>query len=185
MILKDRELIKPFLQKKSDSCILIVQFYVHDIVFGSSNTSLCENFANLMKGEFEMSLMGELSFFLNLQIKQSDKGIFINQGKYAKELIKTFGMEKGKAFGTPMSPSTGLESDTIGKAVEVKQYRGMIGSLLYLTASRPDIKFCVYKCVRFQYAPKESHLTTLNRILRYLIGTSNMGLWYSFLRIFI
>jgi len=99
-----------------------------------------------MKGKFEMSLMGELSFFLDLQIKQSDKGIFINQGKYAKELIKKFGMEKGKAFGTPMSASTCLESDTTGKADGEKLYRGMIESLLYLIASRPDIICSVCKC---------------------------------------
>ena len=90
-----------------------------------------------------MSLMGELSFFLGLQIKQSHDGTFINQSKYSKELIKKFGMEKGKAFGTPMSPSTCLETDAPGKSVDEKTYRGMIGSLLYLTASRPDIMFSV------------------------------------------
>ncbi|XP_049369397.1 secreted RxLR effector protein 161-like [Solanum verrucosum] len=89
-------------------------------------------------------------------------------------------MERGKAFGTPMSPSTCLESDTTGKAVNKKLFRGMIGSLLYLTASRPDIMFSVCKCARFQSAPKESHLTIVKRIIRYLIGTSNMGLWYPF-----
>ncbi|KAH0650271.1 hypothetical protein KY284_030183 [Solanum tuberosum] len=105
-----------------------------------------QNFANLMKGEFEMSLMGELSFFLGLQIKQCDKGIFISQ-----------------------------DTDITGKEVDEKQYRGMIGSLLYLTASRPDIMFSVCKCARFQSAPRESHLTVVKRIIRYLIGTSNMG----------
>ena len=85
---------------KSNSCILTVQICVDDIIFGSCDPSLCENYASFMKGEFEMSLMGELSFFLGLQIKQSEKGIFINQGKYANELIKKFGLEKGKAFGT-------------------------------------------------------------------------------------
>ena len=131
-----------------------------------------------MKGEFEMSLMGELTFFLGLQIKQTSEGTFINQSKYAKELIKRFGMDKGKAFGTPMSPSTCLETDNTGKDVDEKLYRGMIGSLLYLTASRPDIMFSVCKCARFQSAPKESHLTAVKRIIRYLIGTSDMGLWY-------
>lgn len=87
-----------------------------------------------MKGEFEMSLMGALSFFLGLQIKQSENGILINQGTYAKELIKKFGFEKGKAFGTPMSPSTCLDTDLPGKDVDEIFYRGMIGSLLYLMA---------------------------------------------------
>lgn len=96
-----------------------------------------------MKGKFEISLMGELSFFLGLQTKQSKKDIFINQGKYAKELNKKFGLEKGKAFGTPMSPSTCLDTDFREKDVDEKLYRGMIGSLLYLTASRLDIVFNV------------------------------------------
>ncbi|KAH0755142.1 hypothetical protein KY290_025412 [Solanum tuberosum] len=143
----------------------------------SSNPSLCENFANLMKGEFEMSLMGELTFFLGLQIKQSTNGTFINQTKYTKELIKKFGLEKGKAFGTPMSPSTCFETDAPGKEVDEKMYREMVGSLLYLTASRPDIMFSVCKCARFQAAPKESHLTAVKRIIRYLIGTTELGLW--------
>ncbi|XP_027767740.1 uncharacterized protein LOC114074016 [Solanum pennellii] len=143
----------------------------------SSEPSLYENFASLMKGEFEMSLMGELSFFLDLQIKQSDKGIFINPGKYAKELIKKFGLEKGKAFGAPMSPSTCLDTDLAGKDVDEKIYQRMIGSLLYHTASRPNIMFSVCKCARFQSAPKESHLTAVKRIIRYLIGTSDMELW--------
>lgn len=82
-----------------------------DIIFGSSNPSLCEDFPNLMNGEFEMSLMRELSFFLGLEIKQNSKGTFISQYKYEKALIKNFGMEKGKAYGTPMSPSTCLEID--------------------------------------------------------------------------
>lgn len=127
-----------------------------------------------------MSLMGEFLFFLRLQIKQSDKGIFINKGKYAKVLIKKFRMDKGKAFGTPMSPSTCLESDSIEKVVDKKIYRGMIGSLLYLTVSRPNLMFNVCKCACFQSATKKSHLTAVKRIIRYLIGTSNMGLWYSF-----
>ncbi|XP_059279508.1 secreted RxLR effector protein 161-like [Lycium ferocissimum] len=125
-----------------------------------------------------MSMMGELTFFLGLQIKQSTKDTFISQTKYTKELIKKFGLEKAKAFGTPMSPSTCLETDVPGKDVDEKIYRGMIGSLLYLTASRPDIMFSVCKCARFQSAPKESHLTAVKRIIKYLIGTQEIGLWY-------
>ncbi|XP_070002827.1 uncharacterized mitochondrial protein AtMg00810-like [Nicotiana sylvestris] len=131
-----------------------------------------------MKGEFETSMMGELTFFLGLQIKQSPKGIFISQSKYTKELIKKFGMENVKAIGTPMSPTTVLDDDNNGKMVDETMYRGMIGSLLYLTANRPDIMFSVCKCARFQSVPKESHLTAVKRIIRYLIGTTEFGLWY-------
>lgn len=126
-----------------------MQIYVDDIIFGSPNILLCENFANLMKGEFEMSLMDELTFFLGLQIKQTPKGTFISQAKYMKELIKKFSMKKGKAYGSPMSPFTNLHSDSSEKDIDKNTYRGMIESLLYLTASRPDIVFSVCKCTRF------------------------------------
>ncbi|KAK2975035.1 hypothetical protein RJ640_023932 [Escallonia rubra] len=128
--------------------------------------------------EFEMSMMGELTFFLGLQIKQSNYGIFINQAKYTKELLKRFDMEASNAFDTPMSSSLKLDKDEKGKDVDIKRYRGMIGSLLYLTASRPDIMFSVCLCARFQACPKESHLIAVKRILRYLKGTHDLGLWF-------
>nr|XP_016439703.1 PREDICTED: uncharacterized mitochondrial protein AtMg00810-like [Nicotiana tabacum] len=128
--------------------------------------------------------MGELTFFLGLQIKQTQKGIFISQTKYTKELIKKYGMSNAKAIGTPMSPSTTLDEDRNSKSVDEIMYRGMIGSLLYLTASRPDIMFSVCKCARYQSAPKETHLTVVKRIIRYLIGTVDYGLWYESLENF-
>ncbi|KAK2972739.1 hypothetical protein RJ640_019387 [Escallonia rubra] len=131
-----------------------------------------------MSKEFEMSMMGEFTFFLGLQIKQSKDGIFINQAKYTKELLKRFDMEGSNAFDTPMSSSLKLDKDEKGKDVDIKRYRGMIGSLFYLTASRPDIKFSVCLCARFQACPKESHLIAVKRILRYLKGTHDLGLWF-------
>ena len=132
-----------------------------------------------MQGEFEMSMMGELTFFLGLQIKQTNEGIFINQAKYTKELLKKFGMESSKEIGTPMNPACRLDKDEEGNSIDQKLYRGMIGSLLYLTASRPDILFSVCVCARFQSNPKESHMLAVKRIIRYLKGTINLGLWYS------
>ena len=126
-----------------------------------------------------MSMMGELNFFLGLQIKQTKEGIFINQAKYTKEILKRFGMEILKPLGTPMSPTCKLDKDESGKSIDQKLYRGMIGSLLYLTASRPDIMFSVCMCARYQSDPKESHLMVVKRIFRYLSGTLNIGLWYS------
>ncbi|KAF7119794.1 hypothetical protein RHSIM_Rhsim13G0158900 [Rhododendron simsii] len=137
-----------------------------------------QDFAKRMQGEFEMSMMGELTYFLGLQIKQSADGIFINQSKYIKDLLKRFDMEKAKPMGTPMSTSTKLDKDEMGKPFDEKKYRGMIGSLLYLTASRPDIMFSVCLCARFQSSPKESHHIAVKRIFKYLIGTPNLGLWY-------
>ncbi|XP_070015753.1 uncharacterized mitochondrial protein AtMg00810-like [Nicotiana sylvestris] len=130
--------------KQSNSGDLITQIYVDDIIFGSPNTTLSEEFALSMKGEFEMSTMGELTFFLGLQIKQSPKGIFISKTKYTKELIKKFGMENSKAIGTLMSPTTVLDDDNNEKMVDETMHRRMIGSLLYLTASRPNIMFSIY-----------------------------------------
>ncbi|KAI5653726.1 hypothetical protein M9H77_30913 [Catharanthus roseus] len=108
----------------------------------------------------------ELTYFLGLQIKQTKEGIFINQEKYTKELLKRFGMSNAKGIGTPMSASLKLDKDEKGKTIDEKTYRGMIGSLLYLTVSRPDIMFVVCLCARFQACPKESHLIAVKRILR-------------------
>ncbi|KAH9735120.1 hypothetical protein KPL71_017636 [Citrus sinensis] len=164
--------------KHKNQDILIVQIYVDDIIFGSTNELLCKDFSSCMSQEFEMSMMGELKYFLRLQIKQNEEGIFINQAKYVKDLLKRFGYDNETAKSTPMSTTIKLDKDEKGKEVDIKTYRGMIGSLLYLTASRPDIMFSVCLCARFQSCPKESHILAVKRIFRYLIGTINLGLWY-------
>jgi len=137
--------------------LLIVQVYVDDIVFGATNEKMCDEFSKLMESEFEMSMMGELRFFLGLQIKQHKDGIFICQEKYIKDLLKKYHMNEAKIMSTTMHPSSSLDKDENGKTFSEKEYRRMIGSLLYLTASRPDIVFVVGLCARFQTAPKESH----------------------------
>ncbi|KAJ9535340.1 hypothetical protein OSB04_un001549 [Centaurea solstitialis] len=165
--------------KKYPKHILLVQIYVDDIIFGSTNPKLCEKFELLMKSEYKMSMMGKLTFFLGLQIKQSEKGIFINQGKYVHEMLKKFDLTSCTPMKTPMAPPLTLDKDSKGKSVDVTLYRGMIGSLLYLTASRLDIMYSTCLCARYQAEPKESHLTAVKRIFRYLKGTPNLGLWYS------
>ena len=110
---------------------------------------MAKEFSHDMQSEFEMSMMGELNFFLGLQIKQTKTGIFVNQSKYCKELIHRFGMENAKHMATPMSTACYLDKDETSQSIDVKQYRGMIGSLLYLSASRPDIMFSVCMCARF------------------------------------
>lgn len=164
--------------KKRKGEILLVLIYVDDIIFGSTNKKYCDKFSKLMESEFEMSMMGELNFFLGLQIKQSEEGIFINQAKYVNDILSKYKLSDCSVKKTPMSPGSKLDSDPSGKSVECKLYRGMIGSLLYLTASRPDIMFATCLCARFQANPKESHLFSVKRILRYLKGTKNLGLWY-------
>ena len=131
-----------------------------------------------MQREFEMLLMGELNYFLGLQIKKRSDGIFISQVKYTKKLIKKFRLEDSKTCNTLMATTTKLAKDDQGKSVDIKLYRSMIGSLLYLTASRPDIIFSVYLCARFQSCPKESHLIAVKRIIRYIKGT--IGCWNLF-----
>ena len=126
--------------------MIVVQIYVDDIVFGATNMSLCKEFESIMQKEFEMSMMCELTFFLGLQIKQCKEGIFINQIKYTKELLKKFKMLEAKATSTPMSPTTKMDLDEKGKSVDQKIYRGMIGYLLYLIANRPDPFQCVFVC---------------------------------------
>ena len=133
-----------------------------------------------MSSEFEMSMVGELNYFLGMQVKQTSTGIMLNQSKYAKNLVKRFGLENGKDFETPMSTTLKLDKNEKGKSVDQSLYRSMIGSLLYLTASRSNIYFSVDLCARFQANPKESHLKAVKRIIRYIKGTYNLGLFYSF-----
>ena len=166
--------------KKAFNDIILVQVYVDDIIFRSTNQNLCEQFVTTMQGEFEMSMMEEHNYFLGLQIKQLNHGTFLSQTKYCKELLKKFDMKNCKEISTPMATNCYLDSDEKGTSVDQTKYRGLIGSLLYLTTSRPDIMFnvCVCVCARFQSNLKESHFTAAKRILKYLQGTTNVGLWY-------
>ncbi|GJX81693.1 retrovirus-related pol polyprotein from transposon TNT 1-94 [Tanacetum coccineum] len=164
--------------KKSKSHLIIVQIYVDDIIFGSTSQNLCDDFAKIMHDEFEMSMMGELNFFLGLQIKQIKDEIFFNQSKYIKEMLKKFGLEDSKPTKKSMSTEIKLTKDDEGDSVDSSKYRCMIGSLVYLTASRPDIMFSVCLCAHFQENPKTTHLEAVNRIFRYIRGTSHLGLWY-------
>ncbi|KAK6149158.1 hypothetical protein DH2020_016683 [Rehmannia glutinosa] len=158
--------------------ILLVQIYVDDIIFGSTNKELCDKFSNLMQSKFEMNMMGELTFFLGLQVKQLKDGTFISQTKYTRDLMKKFGMEEKSSVKIPMNTSVKMDMDADGKPLDQTRYRALIGSLLYRTTRRPDITFVVGVCARFQYAPKESHVTAAKRILRYLKGCQEVDLWY-------
>jgi hypothetical protein len=127
-----------FLLRKGDD-ILIVQVYVDDILLSGSSHFLVARFAEDMSKEFEMSVMGELQFFLGLQIKQVKEGTFVHQAKYTKDILKKFNMDDSKPLSTLMSTTTALDADEDEEPVDQKEYRSMIGSLLYLTATRPDI----------------------------------------------
>ncbi|MCZ2221957.1 hypothetical protein NUW87_11410, partial [Corynebacterium pilbarense] len=152
--------------KSEGDDLLVVLVYVDDIIFGCTNESSVQWFANSMQTEFEMSMIGELSFFLGLQITQRPEGIFISQGKYLREMLKSFQMEDSKPMGTPMVTGCKLSKDDDSPDVDQSSYRSMIGSLLYITASRPDIMYAVGMVGRYQAAPKQSHLQAVKRIFR-------------------
>ncbi|GKD69732.1 retrovirus-related pol polyprotein from transposon TNT 1-94 [Tanacetum coccineum] len=164
--------------KKKSSNLIIVQIYIDDIIFSSSCQDMCDEFAKIMHDEFEMSMMGELNFFLGLQIKQIEDGIFFNQSKYIKEMLQKSDLEESKPMKTRMSSDTKLMKDEVCESVDSTKYRGMICSLLYLMESRPDIMISVCLCARFQKAPKTSHLEAVKHIFRYIKGTTHLGLWY-------
>nr|GEU88528.1 retrovirus-related Pol polyprotein from transposon TNT 1-94 [Tanacetum cinerariifolium] len=155
---------------KSKSNLIIVQIHVDDIIFDSMSQNLCDDFVRIMHDEFEMSMIGELNFFLGLQIKQMEDRIFFNQSKYIKEMLKKFGLEDSKPTKIPMSTEIKLTKDDESDSVDSSKYRGVIASLLYLTASRPDIMFSVYLCARFQENPKNTHLEAVKRILSNYFG---------------
>nr|GEY84964.1 retrovirus-related Pol polyprotein from transposon TNT 1-94 [Tanacetum cinerariifolium] len=152
--------------------------YLDDIIFGSTKKSWCDEFEALMKSRFHMSSMGELTFFLGLQVTQREDGIFISQDKYVAEILKKFDFMSVKTASTPTETHKPLVKDAQAADVDVHLYRSMIGSLMYLTASRHDIMYAVCACSRFQVTPKTSHLHVVKRIFRYLKGQPKLGLWY-------
>ncbi|GJX01086.1 putative ribonuclease H-like domain-containing protein [Tanacetum coccineum] len=164
--------------KKDKHDIILVQVYVDDIIFGSTKKSWCDEFEALMKSRFQMSSMGELTFFLGLQVKQKEDGIFISQDKYVAEILKKFDFVSVKTASTPIETQKPLVKDEEASDVDVHLYRSMIGSLMYLTAFRPDIMSAICACSRFQVTPKTSQLSAVKRIFRYLKGKPKLGLWY-------
>ncbi|GJS69501.1 retrovirus-related pol polyprotein from transposon TNT 1-94 [Tanacetum coccineum] len=152
-----------FIQQAGND-LLLVQIYVDDIIFASTNTAMCNEFANQMTTKFKMSMMGQMSFFLGLQISQSPRGIFINQSKYAYEIVKKYGMLTSDSVDTPMVEKSKLDEDLQGNPVDATLYRGMIGSLMYLTSSRPDLIYAVCLCARYQAKPTKKHLNAVKRI---------------------
>ena len=103
-----------------------MQIYVDDIIFGSTNQDFCEEFGKMMASEFEMSMIGELSYFLRLQIKQMKNITFVSQGKYIKDMLKKFGMDDVKAISTPIGRNENLDSDVSGNMEDQKMYQSMI-----------------------------------------------------------
>jgi hypothetical protein len=164
--------------KIEDNDLLIVLVYVDDIIFRCNKDSLVQWFTSAMESEFEMSMIGELSFFLVLQITQRSEGMFISQEKYLREMLKRFQMEDSKPVGTPMVTGCKLSKDDDSLDVDQSSYKSVIDNLLYITTSCPDIMHSIGMVGIYQSAPKQSHLLAVKRIFRYLKETMNYGLWY-------
>ena len=158
--------------------LLILVVYVDDIIFGSNEEAMSQSFALVMQEEFEMSLLGELTYFLGLQIQQNEGGIFLSQTKYLKQILKKYGMEDAKPVCTAMVTGCSLSENDESVAVHQPIYRSMVGSLLYLKGTRPDIMHAMGIVGRFQANPKETHLQAVKIIFKYLQGTQSYGLWY-------
>ncbi|GJU53927.1 retrovirus-related pol polyprotein from transposon TNT 1-94 [Tanacetum coccineum] len=135
--------------RHAENDILLVQIYVNDIIFSSTNTTMCNEFANQMTNKFKILMMGQMSFCLGLQISQIPRGIFINQSKYASEIVKKYGFDSTNSVDTPMIENKKLDEDLQGKPVDATLYHGMIGSLMYLTSSRLDLNYVVCLCARY------------------------------------
>ena len=165
--------------KREDDELIVAQVNVDDIIFRSTKDELAHSFSKLMQAEFEMSMIKELTHFLGLRIRQQDSCIVLSQSKYAKNLVKKFGLESASSVRTPMSPNVKLTVDLLGKSVDSSLYRSMIGSILYLTANRPDISYSVGVCARYQANPKESYMIALKRIIKYVKTTADFGVWYN------
>jgi hypothetical protein len=159
--------------------LFVRQIYVDDIKFGSTNKSFCDEFNKIMRDRIEMSMLRVLTFFLGFPIKQTKERTFISQMKYMRDILKKFIMDMAKPIKTSMGTNDHLDLDLGGTSVDQKVYRSMVGSLLYLCASRPNIILSMCMCTRFQAAPKDCHLRAVKRIMRYLVLTPNLGLWYS------
>nr|GEU30856.1 hypothetical protein [Tanacetum cinerariifolium] len=164
--------------RKTGKHILLVQIYVDDIIFPSTDPKVYHMFSNEISSKFQMSMMGQMSFCLGLQISQCLGGIFINQSKFALEILKKFRMDSCDSVDTPMVDRLKLDEDLLGILVDQTYFYSMVGSLMYLTVSRPDLVFHVCMCARYQAKPTKKHLEALKRVFRYLKGTINWGLWY-------
>jgi putative cell wall-binding protein len=151
---------------------LLVQIYIDDIIFCGSSHVLVSGFLKIMEKEFQMSMMREITFFLSIQVKKTKQSTFVHQAKYTKDMMKKFNIAEFKPMSTPMSTATTLDPDENSEAVDQREYRSMIGSLLYLTATQPDIQFDMCLCACFQASPRNSHRQVIQRSL----GISNTHL---------
>eukprot|EP00253_Pinus_taeda_P007975 PITA_07975 len=165
--------------KENDGKILIVVLYVDDVIFTGNDVYLIQNFKSVMKEEFEMTNMGLLRYFLGIEVDQNENGIFISQEKYVNEVFGRFNMQEYKAAITPTVMGLKLSKEDSNKDFDPSLYKSIVGSLMYLAATRPDIMFAVSLISGFMERPKEAHWQAAKRIMRYVKGTKRFGILYT------
>ncbi|KAJ4709756.1 Retrovirus-related Pol polyprotein from transposon TNT 1-94 [Melia azedarach] len=164
--------------KIKDEDILIVCLYVDDLIFTGSNPSLFDDFKNTMTKEFEMTDIGLMAYYLSIEVKQEEDGIFISQQRYTKEILKKFKIENCKPISTPIECGVKLSKHEEGEKVDSTFFKSLVGCLRYLTCTRPDILYATGLVSRYMKTPTTTHFKAVKRILRYLKGTTNFGLFY-------
>ncbi|KAM1349822.1 hypothetical protein EV1_003832 [Malus domestica] len=171
---------EPALYVKTEgiSDILIVSLYVDDLVYTGSSRNMILNFKNDMMRKYEMSNLGMLHYFLGISIIQSNDGIFITQKKYAKTLLEKFKMVGCKPVATPLVVNEKFQREDGSGDADESVYRSLVGSLLYLTTTRPDIMYAASLLSRFMHKPTCIHYGAAKRILRYIQGTLDFGIMY-------
>ncbi|MCH80374.1 copia-type polyprotein, partial [Trifolium medium] len=167
-----------FVKQDSDNDILIVSIYVDDLIYTGSNKQMITNFKESMQRKFAMTDLGKMRYFLGIEVSQTNEGIFIHQLKYATELLARFGMDNCNTVCSPIVTGCKLVKNEGGKASDAKVYKQMVGSLMYLLATRPDLAFSVCLVARFMERPTEMHVAAIKRIMRYLKGTTGLGIMY-------
>ena len=167
-----------FIKTADGGKILIVCLYVDDLIFTGNDEVMFEQFKKSMKIEFDMTDLGIMKYFLGIEVLQKADGIFITQRKYAQEILERFNMDQCNSVHNPVVPSFKLTKDEEGVEVDTTVYKQMVGSLMYLTATRPDLMFIVSLISRYMERPTESHLLAAKRALRYIKGTVILGLFY-------
>jgi hypothetical protein len=157
---------------------LIISLYVDDLIFTGNDSSMFQSFKESMMNTFDMTDLGKMRYFLGIEVTQNEQGIFMCQEKYAKEILERFNMEKSNSVCSPIVAGTKLSKHDKGDEVDPTQFKQMVGSLMYLTATRPDLMFAVNLIARFMEHPVENHLMAAKRILRYIRGTQELGILY-------
>ncbi|XP_071695649.1 uncharacterized mitochondrial protein AtMg00810-like [Rutidosis leptorrhynchoides] len=152
--------------------------YVDDIIFGSTDQKMVDEFQDVMQKRFKMSSLGAINFFLGLQVDQTEKGIFLHQSKYVAGILSLFKMEDERIAKNPLSVNHGITPENTGPKVNPTLYRTIIGSLMYLTASHPDIMSATCFCARYQAQPNVNHMLAAKKIMRYMKRSPSLGLWY-------